>query len=76
MDCATSLDGKREASCGDVSLCLSCGELLEYDESMCVRQASLTTTMALSRGQLETIAKAQYAIREKRYIQRLRSRAT
>jgi len=71
LDAATEVFGESEQpKAGDVSVCLYCGELLEYDESLRVRKLDLLTVDA---GTLRVLLNAQEDVR---IFGRTRSRIT
>ncbi len=63
VDSATPAKGDCDPSPGDVSLCLYCGELLEFNQHLKVVLASEQTTSQLSVKQLAIIATLQREIK-------------
>jgi hypothetical protein len=70
VDAATPLPGQGDCrpKAGDLSLCLKCGELLEYSSSLRLAQASLDSVQALDESTKAQIAHAQNVIRKERLI--------
>jgi len=60
MDAATSVDGEDGApQAGDLSLCISCGALLEFNEDLLLVKATRETVSELDVESLEELLTAQ-----------------
>lgn len=68
LDSATCVEGDHNPKPGDVSVCLKCGEVLQFNESLAVVAADLNSLITLDDQQRNLIGRAQRIIREKRYI--------
>ena len=68
LDAATCLEGDHRPAVGDVSMCVECGEVYEFDAQMKLVQVNLASLLELDPTQHNLIAKAQSIIREKRYF--------
>jgi hypothetical protein len=64
MDSATEIRGQARPSVGDISLCINCGEVLEFDKEMNLHVASLTALVSLSPRNHHDIELAQKLIRK------------
>ena len=72
MDAATCISQNRKAQPrrGDVSVCMKCGELLEFDEKLQAVPAALETVLALSQDKenFALVTRAQRLVRERRPV--------
>lgn len=70
LDSATGVPGQGDArpKPGDLSVCLKCGEVLEFAADMSITVASVASLMALDATGAAMLEKAQRLIRRERYI--------
>lgn len=64
MDAATAIAGDGRPSVGDISLCINCGEVLEFSEGFRLEVASLKALMQLDPKQHLAVTVAQRMIRK------------
>lgn len=64
MDAATDIAGDARPSVGDISLCVNCGEVLEFCEGLRLEVASLKMLMQLDPKQHLALTVAQRLIRK------------
>lgn len=70
-DCASPADRSHaRPKPGDLSLCLKCGEVLEFDDAMIARLATVATLTALQTqpADWQLLCRAQALIRQQRYL--------
>jgi hypothetical protein len=65
---ATNINDKQTnpPSCGDISVCLKCGEILQFDAQLKLQPASLTNLLQISKEDGIRVARAQRIIRAQR----------
>jgi hypothetical protein len=67
LDCATEM-GHEDHGCrphpDDLTLCISCGEVLQFNADYSLRKADLSALMALRKKDLDKIGMAQQIIRD------------
>jgi hypothetical protein len=70
LDSATPLpnQGNCRPRPGDLTVCVKCGEALEYTEAMFLKIATVSHLMGLPSEQQAAMSKAQKLIRERRFI--------
>jgi hypothetical protein len=66
FDAASGMTHDARPKPGDVSLCIKCGEVLEFASDMRVRQASLETMLSLPDDAKAQVDKMQKIIRKER----------
>ncbi len=62
--------GDHRPNVGDLSVCVDCGEALEFGEGMTVQLASINTLILAGEAGREIIGKAQEFIRKKKALKR------
>ena len=65
-DCATDIDGSdARPKAGDLTICIQCGEILEYLKDLTPSKVSVGAMLRLSSAQRAKIGVAQFLIRSK-----------
>ena len=70
LDCATNTTGSRRPRPGDFSVCMKCGEIMVFDESLRFKVPSVSALLELRQLPVEwsLVTTAQRLIREHRWI--------
>ncbi len=69
MDCATAIDDKEANPIpGDVSVCLSCGEIFVFDEQLQLTTPTISEMLSWPKETNQLLTRTQRLIRAKRPI--------
>lgn len=70
--CANKADEAARPRPGDISICISCGEILVFDDNFALRPAGVDDLLAVPPEEMKRINQAQRLIRKNRFIKRNR----